>query len=73
MSRRRKLGQGQIDIMRDWLKHKEQQRVELLDAIGRLGRYAIGTQRYNDLKEDLRDCLEAIAYYTDCVSTGYTD
>lgn len=73
MSRRRKLGEGQISIMREWLTRKEQQRVELLDAIGRMGRYAIGTERYKALRDDLRDCLEAIAYYTDCVSTGYTD
>lgn len=73
MSRRRKLSQGQIDTMKSWMHGLEAKRVELLDAIGRMGRYAIGTDAYTQAKDALADCLEALAYYRDCVSTGYTD
>lgn len=64
---------GQIDTMKDWLKHKRVELANLDSELGRMPNHKLGTTWHAD-RESMRDnCLKAINYYERCILYGVTD
>ena len=67
---RRKLGQGQLDLMREWMEAKIR---ECNEWIERLASMNLTDPMRGCVHDAIRNCEDAIDYYDACIRTGYTD
>lgn len=70
MTTRRKLSQGQIDLMREWVEAKVRECNALVD---RLASMSIVDPMRGCVHDEIRRCEDAIDYYDECIRLGSTE